>query len=100
MNGVWSVLSMAQDRRDRQTVHYDRWTGEEIMRIRFADYHPVQRLASYGISLHEGALFGWANQALGVVAALGGRLISRSEERRFGKEWVRSLSSRWATDDS
>jgi uncharacterized iron-regulated membrane protein len=78
MNGVWSVLSMAQDRRDRQTVHYDRWTGKEIMHIRFADYHPVQRLASYGISLHEGALFGWANQALGVVAALGVILISVS----------------------
>ena len=77
-NGVWSVLSMAQDRRDRQTVHYDRWTGEEIMHIRFADYHPVQRFASYGISLHEGALFGWTNQALGVVAALGVILISVS----------------------
>jgi len=77
-NGVWTVRSMAQDRRLRQTVHYDRWTAAEIMRIRFADYHPVQRIASYGISLHEGALFGWANQLLGLVAAMGVILISVS----------------------
>ncbi|MEM9751336.1 MAG: PepSY domain-containing protein [Pseudomonadota bacterium] len=70
-NGVWTVRSMVQDRPKRQTIHYDRWTGEEVMRIRFSDYHPVKRAASYGIALHEGALFGPLNQAMGVAAALG-----------------------------
>lgn len=69
-NGVWTVRSMTQNRPLRETVHYDRWTGAEIMRIRFADYHPVQRTVSYGIALHEGALFGWLNQLLALLTAL------------------------------
>ncbi|UTW56292.1 PepSY domain-containing protein [Kordiimonas sp. SCSIO 12610] len=69
-NGVWTARSMVQNRYDRQTVHYNKWTGAEIMRIRFDDYHPVKKLVSYGIAYHEGALFGWANKALGVLTAL------------------------------
>ncbi|MEO1656457.1 MAG: PepSY domain-containing protein [Pseudomonadota bacterium] len=70
-NGVWTVRSMTQNRPHRATVHFDRWTTEEVMRVRFTDYHPVKQVASYGIAFHEGALFGPLNQALGVVAALG-----------------------------
>jgi len=69
--GVWTIKSMMQDRTKRLTVHYDQWTGEEIMRIGFKDRHPVQQLTGYGIALHEGALFGWLNQLLGLLAALG-----------------------------
>ena len=77
-NGVWTVRSMTQNRPLRQTVHYDRWSGEEIMRIRFPDYHPVQQTVSYGIALHEGALFGWLNQLLGLLTALAVVLLSIS----------------------
>ena len=70
-NGVWTIKSMMQNRPKRTTVHLDRWTGEEIMRIGFKDRHAVQQLTGYGIALHEGALFGWFNQLLGLVAALG-----------------------------
>ncbi|MEM6650264.1 MAG: PepSY domain-containing protein [Pseudomonadota bacterium] len=69
-NGVWTIRSMTQNRPHRVTAHYDQWTGEEIMRIEFADHHPVKRLASYGIAFHEGALFGWVNQLVGVLATL------------------------------
>ncbi len=69
-DGVWSVRSMTQYRPDRKTYHFDKWTGEEIMKIEFADYHPVKRVASYGIALHEGALFGVANQLLGLITAI------------------------------
>ena len=61
---------MSQRRPDRMTVHYDRWTGEEILRIGFEDRPALQRAVSYGISLHEGQLFGPLNQALGVGVAL------------------------------
>jgi uncharacterized iron-regulated membrane protein len=40
------------------------------MRIGFKDHHPVERFVSQGVSLHEGALFGWLNQLLGVLTAL------------------------------
>jgi uncharacterized iron-regulated membrane protein len=69
-DGVWTARSMVQNRYDRQTIHYNKWSGEEVMRIKFDDYHPVKKLVSYGIAYHEGALFGWANKALGVLTAL------------------------------
>jgi uncharacterized iron-regulated membrane protein len=69
-NGVWTARSLIQNRYDRQTVHYNKWSGEEIMRITFDDYHPVKRLVSYGIAYHEGALFGWLNKLVGVLTAI------------------------------
>ncbi|WP_086931900.1 PepSY-associated TM helix domain-containing protein [Agarilytica rhodophyticola] len=75
-NGVWTVRSMTPNRPLRQTHHFDRWSGEKIMSIVFTDYHPVKRLASYGIAFHEGVLFGWLNQLLGLIATLGVILLS------------------------
>lgn len=70
-NGVWTVRSMTQNRPQRVTLHYDQWTGEELMRIRFADQHPVGRVTAMGIAFHEGQLFGLANQIVVLAAALG-----------------------------
>ena len=75
-NGVWTIRSMAASRPDRVTVHHDRWTGEELLRIEFADHNPVDRFVALGVAFHEGGLFGWLNQALGVIAALGVVLLS------------------------
>lgn len=68
--GVWSVRSMSAQRSQRVTLHYDQYSGEQIMRIGFEDHHRVQQFISQGVSLHEGALFGWLNQLLGVLTAL------------------------------
>jgi len=68
--GVWSVRSMSAQRSQRVTLHYDQYTGEQVMRIGFEDHHPIQRFVSNGVSLHEGALFGWLNQLFGVLTAL------------------------------
>jgi uncharacterized iron-regulated membrane protein len=70
-NGVWTARAMSQNRPLRQTVHFDQWTGQELMLIRFSDYSAIKRITSYGIALHEGALFGWFNQLMGVITALG-----------------------------
>lgn len=75
-NGVWTSRSMIQDRPKRETLHLDKWTGEPVMHITFADRPFLEKLTSYGIAIHEGALFGWFNQLLGVVAALGVVLLS------------------------
>jgi uncharacterized iron-regulated membrane protein len=97
-DGVWTARSMVQNRYDRQTIHYNKWSGKEIMRIRFDDYHPVKKLVSYGIAYHEGALFGWANKALGVLTALMVILLAVSGtiiwwKRRPAKAGVLSLSA-------
>lgn len=75
-NGVWTIRSMTASRPDRVTVHHDRWTGEEILRIEFTDHNPVDRFMALGVAFHEGALFGWLNQVVGVIAALGVILLS------------------------
>ncbi len=70
-SGVWTVRAMTQRRPDRVTLHYDRYTGAEIMRISFDDYPRFKQAISVGIALHEGQLFGVPNQILGVLVALG-----------------------------
>jgi len=69
-NGVWTVRSMPQDRAKRVTLHFDQFSAEQILRIGFEDNHPVQRVVSHGISLHEGALFGTLNKVLVLITAL------------------------------
>lgn len=61
---------MAASRPDRITVHHERWTGAELMRIEFTDHNPVDRFMALGVAFHEGALFKWLNQAVGVTAML------------------------------
>ncbi len=68
--GVWTVRSLHPNRANRVTIHFDQWTGQELMRVKFADKHWFKRLVSHAISLHEGHLFGPLNQALGVLVAL------------------------------
>ncbi len=75
-NGVWTVRGMHPNRLKQATIHYDRWTGEEAMRIEFGDHNTADRVMALGVSFHEGALFGWLNQVLGVIAALGVMALS------------------------
>ncbi|MFN4023747.1 MAG: PepSY-associated TM helix domain-containing protein [Hyphomonas sp.] len=77
-NGVWTIRSMGPSRTDRVTVHYDRFTGEEILRITFAHHNPVDRFVAQGVAFHEGQLLGPLNQLTGVLAALGVILMSVS----------------------
>jgi uncharacterized iron-regulated membrane protein len=37
---------------------------------RFQDRHFLDQLVSYGIAAHEGRLFGWLNQVIGLFTAL------------------------------
>lgn len=74
--GVWTVRSMPQNRSQRTTLHYDRFSGDEIMRIDFSDHNALKRFTAHGVSLHEGALFGWLNQLLGLLTAIAIIVIS------------------------
>lgn len=66
---IWLVKSDAQDRTKRATIRYDAMTGRETGRETFSDKHPIDRAVGYGVAWHEGALFGWINQLIGVVTA-------------------------------
>lgn len=77
-NGVWTLRSMGPSRPGRVTVHYDRWSGEEVMRIEFSDHPAIDRFVAQGVAFHEGQLFGFVNQLAGLAAALGVMLLTVS----------------------
>src|SRR5690606_14761278 len=56
----------------------DGTTGEVIHRDDFADRPLIDRMVSLGIAAHEGQLFGWPNQLLGLFTTGGLVLISLS----------------------
>jgi|694.fasta_scaffold37509_6 uncharacterized iron-regulated membrane protein len=68
---VWAIRSDNQDRRERTTLRFAPVTGEEVGRETFSDQHVLDRLIGYGISWHEGQLFGAMNVAIGLLTALG-----------------------------
>lgn len=70
VNG-WTMRSDAADVPLQTTVRYDASGRVELSRERFADSHPIDRAIGYGIAWHTGQLFGWVNQLVGVLTALG-----------------------------
>lgn len=67
---VWRAASEAQNRPLIRKIDYDATTGAIIRREGFADKHPIDRVINYGIAWHEGQLFGWVNQLIGLLTAL------------------------------
>lgn len=68
---AWTIRSDPQNRPLRITITYDMATGRELSREGFADGHLADRIVGYGIAWHEGQLFGWVNQLVGVLTAIG-----------------------------
>jgi uncharacterized iron-regulated membrane protein len=68
--GPWSVASDAANRPQRSDVKIEGATGRIVNRKDFSDRHWIDRVIGYGVAVHEGALFGLANQILGTLTAL------------------------------
>jgi uncharacterized iron-regulated membrane protein len=66
----WIAKSETQNKPLARSVSYDMATAKEISRQGFEDKHPIDRVINYGIAWHEGQLFGWINQLIGVLTAL------------------------------
>ena len=67
----WTARSDTPNRPQRVTLTLDPVSAEVIGREGFSAKHPIDKVIGYGIAAHEGQLFGWVNQLLGVLAALG-----------------------------
>lgn len=67
---TWRVRSETQNRPRVRELEYD-LRGNLLADHRFADKPLVDRVVGIGVAAHEGQLFGPANQALGLFAALG-----------------------------
>ncbi len=74
----WTARSDAQNRPLRVNLVLDGNTGEIKSRQNFSDRLLLDRIIGIGVAAHEGQLFGWFNQLLGVFTALGLILVSVS----------------------
>lgn len=75
---TWNAKSNTPNRPRRVTVDLDPRTGAILGREDFGDKHWIDQAVGIGIAAHEGALFGWFNQLLGVLTTIGLVLLSVS----------------------
>jgi uncharacterized iron-regulated membrane protein len=75
---AWTAESDAQNRTLRTTLTLDGETGAVLSRQDFNQQKLVDRIVLTGVAAHEGQLFGWFNQMLGLFTALGLMLLSVS----------------------
>lgn len=68
---VIKASSLSQNRPKRATVWLDGRTGDVQRAQNFAQKGTLDRVIGFGIAAHEGHLFGWFNQLLGVLTTLG-----------------------------
>lgn len=66
----WKVASLSQNRPLREMLWINA-DGSIAKRSGFADKKPIDKAIGIGIAVHEGQLFGWFNQLLGLLTALG-----------------------------
>ena len=74
----WTAKSDAANRPLRTDLTLDGRTGEILSRKDFAQRRLIDRIVGYGVAMHEGQLFGWANQLIGLLTAIGLCLLSAS----------------------
>lgn len=75
---TWTAKSDSQNRPLRTNLVLDGRTGAVVSREDFGDRHLLDRMVGIGVAAHEGQLFGWPNQVLGVLTAAGLVLLSVS----------------------
>lgn len=69
--GHWAAKSETQNRPQRVKVILDAASGTVLKRENFEDRHFLDQMIGIGVAAHEGQLFGWPNQVLGVVTVSG-----------------------------
>jgi uncharacterized iron-regulated membrane protein len=74
----WTAKSMTPNRPKRVDLVIDGATGAIKDRKDFRNRHWIDRLVGTGIAAHEGQLFGWPNQLLGLATAVGLIVLSAS----------------------
>ncbi len=74
----WSAKSLTPNRPSRVDLTMDGTTGAVKDRRDFRDRHLIDRIVGTGVAAHEGRLFGWPNQLLGLATACGLILVSVS----------------------
>jgi uncharacterized iron-regulated membrane protein len=71
----WIVRSDTQNRPERRTLEFSAGGFEQVRDERFSDKPLLDRIIGVGVAAHEGQLFGWPNQLLGLLTAIGYLII-------------------------
>lgn len=88
----WTARSDAQNRPLRVNLSFDA-SGNIKSRQNFADRPLLDRIIGVGVAIHEGQLFGWLNQLLGAITALGLMTLSLSAMVLWWKRrWAQASS--------
>lgn len=74
----WIVSSATQNRTQQADAEIDSYSGSVLSQSDFSQKQFIDRAVGIGISAHEGQLFGWLNQLLGLLTATGLVVISIS----------------------
>ncbi|MRX71881.1 PepSY domain-containing protein [Bacillus lacus] len=69
--GVYTIATSHSKPGDNATLHIDQYSGAVLSDVRFADFGLLGKAITLGIALHEGRLFGLANQLLGLLVCIG-----------------------------
>lgn len=72
------IRSASRNRADQSELIVDQYSGAVLTRHDFGNNPVVAQAVSYGISFHQGELYGWLNIIQNTVAALLGMLLSVS----------------------
>ncbi|MFN7984498.1 MAG: PepSY domain-containing protein [Vicinamibacterales bacterium] len=68
---TWTARSDSANRPRRTNLELDAATGAVTSRVDFGERPLIDRMVGVGVAAHEGQLFGWLNQLVGVFTALG-----------------------------
>lgn len=69
--GVYSVSYYPGDPTGEKVMNVDQYSGRVINGVSYEQYGVVARVISFAVSLHMGTYFGWVNQLLCAIIALG-----------------------------
>jgi uncharacterized iron-regulated membrane protein len=67
----WIARSESQNRPLRASFEFDPKSFQLVKESRFSDRPLIDRVFGFGVAAHEGQLFGWPNQLLALMTALG-----------------------------
>ena len=67
----WTIKSTAQNRPLRADAELNPYTGDVVNKTDFSQRHIIDRVIGIGVAAHEGQLFGWLNQLLGLLVTIG-----------------------------
>lgn len=69
--GVYMAYTYPDQPEGQRTLQLDQYSGEILSDIRFADYGGIGKAVEWGVALHMGNYFGFANQLLMLIPCLG-----------------------------